>query len=66
MKSRKGSENEKQDIRHAYIDCRGAINAIMVNVPFLCSSDKSRVSAVIEGTKAIYANVTNCSYSIFR
>lgn len=49
LKSIKGSESELQDIKTAYMDCQGALNAIMANVPFLCSADRPRIAKIING-----------------
>lgn len=44
-----GSENERQDIRAAYLSSRGAINGIMANIPFAWPDDRARISLIVDG-----------------
>lgn len=41
-----GTEAERQSIRDAFVKLR-SLKAVMVNVPFLCSSDRPRVERII-------------------
>lgn len=54
-----GTEKERQAIREAYTTCNGNISRILKSVPFILSTDKPRIMAVINEIKLSPVRSTN-------